>query len=211
MDDVPGNRTNDRKLMMILAAAALFILIIAGINATNLAVARFSKRVREIGLRKVVGARRSQLAGQFLGESMAFSLVSAIAAAGGVVLLLPLFNGWIERSIQASRLASPAVLPAVATVVLIAVRRILGASVGRVVRMLTAEYVVLAVPACLLAWPASWLFMNHWLRSFAFRAPVQAWMFVLAGGAAAAVAFGAAAFKARSAAGRDAAASLRIE
>ena len=119
MDDLPGNRTNERKLMLILTSTAFFILLIAGINATNLAVARFSKRTREIGLRKVVGARRSQLVGQFLGESLAFSFAAAAAAAGMVVFLLPMFNGLVERNVQAARLASPAVLPVVLAVVVL--------------------------------------------------------------------------------------------
>ena len=110
MDDIPGNARNDRKLMLILSTVAFLILAIAGINAMNLAVARFSKRTKEIGLRKVVGARKSQLVAQFLGESLVFSMISAGAALGLAALALPLFNGLVDRSIRLGPSVSPSVV-----------------------------------------------------------------------------------------------------
>lgn len=64
----------------ILGAAALFILILACVNFTNLTTARSLERAKEIGLRKTLGAQRKQLAGQFLGESILFSLLSLLFA-----------------------------------------------------------------------------------------------------------------------------------
>jgi len=58
----------------------------------NLATARSARRAKEVGLRKVVGAVRRQLIGQFLGESLLISFFSLLAAIGLVFLLLPLFN-----------------------------------------------------------------------------------------------------------------------
>jgi putative ABC transport system permease protein len=58
----------------------------------NLATARSERRAKEVGLRKVVGADRKQLIGQFLGESMLVTIVSLIIAIGAVYLLLPTFN-----------------------------------------------------------------------------------------------------------------------
>lgn len=73
----------------ILGAAALFILILACINFTNLTTARSLERAKEIGLRKVLGAQRKQLAGQFLGESILFCLLSLLFAIALVDLGMP--------------------------------------------------------------------------------------------------------------------------
>jgi putative ABC transport system permease protein len=73
-------------------AVALFILAVACINFMNLATARSSRRAKEVGLRKVVGAGRRQLIGQFLGESLFISSVSLLLAVGIVHLLLPVFS-----------------------------------------------------------------------------------------------------------------------
>ncbi|MBX2922482.1 MAG: ABC transporter permease [Chitinophagaceae bacterium] len=71
---------------------AVFILVVACINFMNLATARSARRAKEVGLRKVVGAGRSQLIGQFLGESMLISFLALVIAVGLVWLLLPAFN-----------------------------------------------------------------------------------------------------------------------
>jgi len=67
---------SDAVYVFIFAAVALFILMIACINFMNLATARSAYRTREVGMRKVVGARRSQLVRQFLGESVLFSFIA---------------------------------------------------------------------------------------------------------------------------------------
>jgi putative ABC transport system permease protein len=76
----------------IFSAVGLFILLIAGINFTNLATARSVKRAKEVGLRKVVGAQRCQLIGQFLGESLLMAVFAFILALGLARLVLPLLN-----------------------------------------------------------------------------------------------------------------------
>jgi len=73
-------------------AIAGFILIIACINFMNLATARSANRAKEVGLRKVVGARRSQLIWQFLCESIILSTISLLVAIVIGVLSLPAFN-----------------------------------------------------------------------------------------------------------------------
>ena len=83
----PGSVT----YLYILASIALFTLLIACINFMNLSTARSSKRSAEVGVRKVLGAERSALIRQFLGESVIMALVALMFAVGIKQLLLPLF------------------------------------------------------------------------------------------------------------------------
>ncbi len=76
------------------------ILLIACINFMNLSTARSEKRAKEVGVRKVVGARKNALIGQFIGESIMLSLISAILALGIIVLALPAFGELINISLS---------------------------------------------------------------------------------------------------------------
>jgi putative ABC transport system permease protein len=76
----------------IFAAMAVFVLIIACINFINLTTARSGNRAREVGLRKVIGARRKNLVKQFFGESFLFSSAAVLCALLLVALFLPIFN-----------------------------------------------------------------------------------------------------------------------
>jgi putative ABC transport system permease protein len=87
------------------------VLLLACINYMNLAVARSIKRTREIGLRKVIGAWRHQLVGQFLGESMIMTLLAMVLALGFVHLLLPFFSQLVERPIRMDYFSNPLLLP----------------------------------------------------------------------------------------------------
>jgi len=71
---------------------ALFILLIACINFMNLTTARSVRRAKEIGVRKVMGALRSRLIRQFIGEAVLMAFLSVVLALAIVILLLPLFN-----------------------------------------------------------------------------------------------------------------------
>lgn len=62
------------------SAVALFILLVACINYTNLAVARATKRAKEVGMRKVIGASRRQVVTQFMGESLFYSMAALLLA-----------------------------------------------------------------------------------------------------------------------------------
>ncbi|MGE0590659.1 MAG: ABC transporter permease, partial [Cyclobacteriaceae bacterium] len=70
----------------------IFILVIACINFMNLATARSAMRAKEIGLRKVAGAFREQLVGQFLSESVLMAFVAMVLSLGLTYLLLPTVN-----------------------------------------------------------------------------------------------------------------------
>ncbi|MVM31478.1 FtsX-like permease family protein [Spirosoma sp. HMF4905] len=78
---------------------AVFILLIACINFMNLATARSVKRAREVGVRKVVGAGRGWLIGQFIGEAMVLTSIALLIALGTVWLLLPTFNSLTDKHI----------------------------------------------------------------------------------------------------------------
>jgi putative ABC transport system permease protein len=78
--------------LYILGSIALFTLLIACVNFMNLSTARSSKRSAEVGVRKVLGAQRSSLIRQFLGESMLMSMIAYVFALLFAFLLLPLFS-----------------------------------------------------------------------------------------------------------------------
>jgi putative ABC transport system permease protein len=91
-------------------AIAVFVLLIACINFMNLATARAAQRAKEVGMRKAIGATRSQLIAQFLGESL---LLTAIAVATGVAIVvaaLPPFSTFVEKNIGLADLAAPEVV-----------------------------------------------------------------------------------------------------
>jgi putative ABC transport system permease protein len=75
--------------LYIFAGMAVFILIIACINYMNLSTARSANRAKEVGIRQVVGANRTQLIRQFMGESILFSFIALIFGLLLVHLLLP--------------------------------------------------------------------------------------------------------------------------
>jgi ABC-type lipoprotein release transport system permease subunit len=88
-----GVQTGGRiESVRIFFAVGIFVLIIASINFMNLTTAQASKRAKEVGLRKTIGARRGQLSLQFLGESMLLVIISSLLALVLSYLLLPFFN-----------------------------------------------------------------------------------------------------------------------
>jgi len=96
--DLPGK--GDMRYIYLYSAITLFILLIACFNYMNLSIARSFSRGKEIGVRKVVGAKRKSLISQFLGESLVLSLFSLVLALFIVRLALPVFNYLIGRNIQ---------------------------------------------------------------------------------------------------------------
>lgn len=92
-----GGRIEYVKLFSIVA---VFILLIACINFMNLTTARSVKRAKEIGVRKVVGAIRSALTRQFIGEAVLLAFIAMIIALLLVLLLLPSFNTLTQKQIS---------------------------------------------------------------------------------------------------------------
>lgn len=83
---------NDIKIIWIFGIVALFILIIASINFVNLSTAKSANRAKEVGVRKVVGAPKRYLIGQFLTESVLLSILSFVLGLAIAWLMMPLFN-----------------------------------------------------------------------------------------------------------------------
>ncbi len=93
---IEGGRIEYVRLFTIIA---IFVLLIACVNFMNLSTARFIKRAKEIGVRKVVGAVKNSLVKQFLGEAMMTTLLSLAIALIIVLLLLPSFNNFTGKQI----------------------------------------------------------------------------------------------------------------
>lgn len=89
---------SDIKIVYIFSAVAIFILLIACVNFMNLSTARSANRAKEVGIRKVLGTRRSNLIGQFLSESVLMSLISFVIALILAILVLPVFNNLHTRN-----------------------------------------------------------------------------------------------------------------
>ncbi|MFC1555838.1 ABC transporter permease [candidate division KSB1 bacterium] len=90
---------SDIKYVYIFSAIALFVLIIACINFMNLATARSAGRAHEVGLRKVVGAERRQIIGQFLGETTLLALFAMLLSIVLVIISLPAFRNFTGKSL----------------------------------------------------------------------------------------------------------------
>ena len=104
--------TSDPNLSYILICTALLVLFIACVNFMNLAVCRSSSRAKEVGLRKVFGAKQTQVMGRYMGETTVqcgFALVLGIVLAH---LFLPVFNMLAGRSLVLDYLSSGSTIAA---------------------------------------------------------------------------------------------------
>ena len=99
-----GGRIRSLRLFRMIA---LFILLMACINFMNLSTAGAATRAKEVGIRKVSGAGRTGLAGQFLGESLMLTLFSTLLALLLLYFILPTFNTVFDLDLQFNQ-ATPA-------------------------------------------------------------------------------------------------------
>ena len=97
----PGNPAHS----YILAGIAMLVLVVAAVNYTNLSVGRSFSRSREVGMRKVAGGLRTQLARQFLAESVLLTLIALALGLALAELFLPGFNSLVSRKFALSDLA----------------------------------------------------------------------------------------------------------
>ncbi|HZK96403.1 MAG TPA: ABC transporter permease [Prolixibacteraceae bacterium] len=114
--------TSSRETYWALAAVAIFIIIIASINFINLATAQAIKRTKEIGIRKVLGSRRSQLVTQFLGETTLMVIVALVLGILVTAFFIPVAAHMFAIKISITQLMNPS---AVALLLLIVASTIL--------------------------------------------------------------------------------------
>jgi putative ABC transport system permease protein len=102
----------------IFSLIALFVLLIACLNYVNLASARMARRAKEAGLRKIIGASRCQLVGQFLSESFLLACLGLGFAVALAEIFLPLFNSLSGKTLSFSTSGIPLLLIGLAGILL---------------------------------------------------------------------------------------------
>nr|WP_294948299.1 ABC transporter permease [uncultured Mucilaginibacter sp.] len=96
-----GSRVGGREeYVKLFSLIAVFILLIACINFMNLSTAKAAGRMKEVGIKKVIGAERSQLVLQFLSESLLLSIITMVFAVALTWVLLPQFNQLTGKDIK---------------------------------------------------------------------------------------------------------------
>lgn len=108
-------------LVYFFMTVGVFIMLIACVNFTNLATARSAKRFKEVGVRKAIGAFKSEIVSQFLGETFILVLISFVV---GLLLIyggLPAFNGISGKNFTFLAILQPQVLLILASVFLLTV------------------------------------------------------------------------------------------
>lgn len=103
----------------VFSAIGLFIIVIACINFMNLSTARSAGRAKEVGLRKTLGSLRSQMIGQFISESLVYSLIAVLLAVAFCYILLPSFNLLAGKHLGMSALISPVFIGALFVLVIV--------------------------------------------------------------------------------------------
>lgn len=100
--EIKGNRSTD----YILLGVAILLLFIACVNFINLSVARSLSRVKEIGVRKVIGSNRKQIIFQFLVESLLYYVIASVIAMPMFYFIIPVIEQFIGHPLQLSLLSS---------------------------------------------------------------------------------------------------------
>ncbi len=99
-DSPKGNRSQ----IYVFSLIAGFIILLACINYTNLSIAQSFKRIREMGIRKAIGATKSQLLIQLLAESLFLMTLASLLAVVMLMVLLPYFSEMVEKTFQPEHL-----------------------------------------------------------------------------------------------------------
>ncbi|HWB25326.1 MAG TPA: ABC transporter permease [Chitinophagaceae bacterium] len=107
------------SFLTILSLIAILIQVIACINFMNLSTARASKRAKEVGVRKVIGAGRKDLIKQFIGESFLLSSMGVLLALPLLLVLMPYLNALTKADITYAFLADYRIWVAIASMIII--------------------------------------------------------------------------------------------
>jgi putative ABC transport system permease protein len=102
-----GNRT----YVYVFSCIALFVFLIACINYINLSTALYTKRSKEVGLRKTIGSSRKQIIQQFITESIVISFISVCFAIVIVELIIPLFNNFTGKDLSFNLFVDYSIIP----------------------------------------------------------------------------------------------------
>ncbi|HSZ34800.1 MAG TPA: ABC transporter permease, partial [Puia sp.] len=105
-----SNKTISRQLLNVLWLIAAFILLIACVNFVNLSTAQAVNRAREVGVRKVLGSKRSQLQFQFIIETFLIVTGAVVLAAVITTVALPFVNNLLELSLSFNILRNPSII-----------------------------------------------------------------------------------------------------
>ena len=102
--------TIDTTYLLVLGLVGVFILLLACINFINLSTAVAIKKAREVGVRKVMGASRWQLVGQYMGEAFVLTLLSSLIALGIAERVLPSLNLFLDTGMSMFTLGNPSAI-----------------------------------------------------------------------------------------------------
>lgn len=105
-----NGRTFSKDLITALTLIGAFLLIIACVNFVNLATAQAVNRSKEVGVRKVLGSNKLQLATQFISETAMITVFAVLTALGIATLALPLLNELLRLQLNMSLLNNPTII-----------------------------------------------------------------------------------------------------
>lgn len=115
------DKISDIKFIYVILAICFVILLMSCFNFINLTTARFATRMREIGIRKVVGAQKGQLIWQFLMESFVFSFIALMFSILIMIMFMPAIRNLLGYNISLSSLINLSLLPFAVLTLLIVV------------------------------------------------------------------------------------------
>jgi len=115
--ELPPN--GDPVYIYVFGCVAFLILLIASINFVNLSTARVSHRVREVGIRKVLGAFRPQLIKQFLSESILLTLVSMAFGIALFEIARPQLEAFLQRQLEIDLIGDPLLLLSIVALIIV--------------------------------------------------------------------------------------------
>jgi putative ABC transport system permease protein len=111
--------TGDPRTLHAMIGIALLIMIVAASNFASMMTARAARRAVEVAVRKAVGATRSQLVVQFLGECLFYAVLALALASIAVELMMPAFNAFLQRNIVFEYVRDPTLGAALVTTAVI--------------------------------------------------------------------------------------------